>query len=258
MIFDFDDAIYTHDFFKTKVLTHMADAVIVCSRALAVWAGQYNTQVHLFHTSLKFSAYATYTKDYTEDAKPAVIGWVGTANNHYDNLWFLAAVLRTLVAETDVPFTFVLVGAGGNKNIYELFEHIPGLQTEFIDSLEWNNPESVPQEIQKFDIGVMPLVDKGEWNLARSSFKPLEYMACGVATVSSAVGEITNVIQDGVNGYLADSENEWVEKLGRLISDRELCATLGKAGQEHVRAHDCYETIVPRMVELINSINRDV
>ena len=256
MIFDFDDAIYMHDFFKTKVLTQMADAVIVCSQALAAWAKQYNKNVHIFHTSLKFSDYAKFTKNYEVESNPIVIGWVGTASNHCNNLRFLATVFEKLVKETENRFKFILMGAGRNNKIYKLFQDIPNLHVEFVDNLEWNNPESVPREIQKFDIGVMPLVGKNEWNLARSSFKPLEYMACGVATVSSAIGEITNVVQDGINGYLASSEDEWVEKLGRLINDRALRSALGTAGQMQVREHECYEAVIPRMIELINAVAR--
>jgi glycosyltransferase involved in cell wall biosynthesis len=255
MIFDFDDAIYTHDFYKTKTLTRMADAVIVCSRTLATWARQFNKNVHIIHTSLTFSAYERFTKNYSLSREPVVIGWVGTAKDHYKNLQFLVAVLEKLVKTTRIPFKFVLVGAEQNKKVHDLFKSLDDLEVEIVDSLDWSNAESVPRTIQKFDIGVMPLVGTGEWNLARSSFKPLEYMACGVATVSSAIGEITHVIQDGVNGYLAEDEDDWVSKLGRLLADRELCATIGKAGQAYMRANDSYEVIIPDMIKLINSLS---
>ncbi|MFI5260383.1 MAG: glycosyltransferase family 4 protein [Candidatus Paceibacteria bacterium] len=254
MVFDFDDAIYLYDSVKTKTLTRMADAVIVCSQVLAVWARQYNKDVSVFHTSLKYSAYAKFTKDYMTDSTPIVIGWVGTAKDHYKNLQLLATVLDGLLKKTKIPFKFVLIGAGQSKKVYDIFGDIPGLQVEFIDSLDWNNPESVPREIQKFDIGVMPLVDRDEWNLARSSFKPLEYMACGVATVCSAVGEITHVIQDGKNGFLADTEEEWIDKLNQLVSDKSLRMALGKSGQVHVRQNDCYEAIIPPIVSLLETL----
>jgi len=254
MVFDFDDAIYLYDSFKTKTFTKMANAVIVCSQTLAVWAQRYNKNVYVIHTSLKFSEYVKFTKDYATNIGPCVIGWVGTAKNHYKNLEFLAAVFEKLVNRTETPFKFVLIGAGQDKKVYELFQKIPGLNVEFIDDLEWSNPESVPREIQRFDIGVMPLADRDEWNLARSSFKPLEYMACGVATICSTVGEITDVIQDRVNGYLADSKDEWVEKLEKLMSDRELRAALGREGQKYVRENECYEAIIPRLITLLKSL----
>lgn len=258
MIFDFDDAIYMHDFYKTKKLTQMADVVIVCSRALEQWAKQYNKNVHIIHTTVKLSAYEKFTKNYARDIDPITIGWIGTAKFHYGNLEFLAAVLGKLVKKTQKPFMFTLVGAQQYRKVYDLFEKIPGLHATFVDSLEWNNPESIPKEIQSFDIGVNPLVEKSEWNLARSSFKPYEYMACGVANVTSNVGEITNVIRDGVNGMLADSADEWVEKLERLIVDKELRTKIGKAGQETMREYEAYEAVMPRMVGLINSLTAGI
>lgn len=251
MIFDFDDAIYIYDPFKTKVFTRMASAVFVGSNTLAAWAKQYNDTVYVFHTPLKFSLYAAHTKDYSVVREPLVIGWVGTARHHRRNLPLLADVLKKLVEESSVPFRFVFVGVWGFPEIKALFEDIPGLQVEFVEYLE---PQKLPAMIQSFDIGVMPLVGNDEWNRARSSFKPVEYMACGIATVSSSIGAITDIVKDGVNGYLARDENEWVEKLDLLLTDRGLRTRLGKSGQETVHERCCYEAVVPRMIEIFDSL----
>ena len=251
MIFDFDDAIYMHDPFKTKTFTKIADMVFICSRALDAWVRRYNQNVCIFHTTVKFAEYAKYTKDYSKDSSPIIIGWVGTARDHCKNLALLAEVFQKLLAETAVPFKFVLVGMWGYTKIKELFEPIKGLDVEFIDYLP---PGKMMETIQSFDIGVNPLVDKGEWNLARSSYKPYEYMACGLAQITSAVGEITYVVHDGINGFCADSVDEWVEKLKKLIESRALCAKLGKAGQETIRTQESYEVAIPRMIEIIKKI----
>src|SRR3989338_9066163 len=49
MIFDIDDPIFLHSFFKTMVFTRFADAVVVNHHALADWARQYNDNVHIVH-----------------------------------------------------------------------------------------------------------------------------------------------------------------------------------------------------------------
>ncbi|MEK7144818.1 MAG: glycosyltransferase family 4 protein [Patescibacteria group bacterium] len=251
MIFDFDDAIYMHDFYKTKKLTQMADAVFVCSRALEKWVRQYNQNVYIFHTTVKLAEYAKFTKDYSKDSSPIIIGWVGTAKDHYKNLGLLAEVFKKLLTQTTVPFKFVLVGMWGYTKIKELFEPITGLNIEFIDYLP---PTKMMETIQSFDIGVNPLLEKGEWNMSRSSYKPYEYMACGLAQITSAVGEITYVVHDDVDGYLADSVDEWVEKLKKLIESRELRARLGRGGQENIRREEAYEVMMPRMVDIITKL----
>ncbi len=254
MIFDLDDPIWTHSFFKTKVFTQMADAVIVCNHAQKEWALAFNKNVHIFHISLNLSAYEKFTKDYSGTQSPQILGWVGTAPEHVRNLEILADVFKKLVAKTKIPFKFVLIGALANEAVYALFQNIPGLSVEFIDELDWKNPESVPREIQKFDIGVLPHRSEGEWNQAKTSLKILEYMACGVASVASAFGEMPHIVVDGVNGYTAASTEEWVEKLQKLLSDVELRARLGAAGQKTVREQYSYDALIPRLVTLLQSL----
>ena len=47
-------------------------------------------------------------------------------------------------------------------------------------------------------------------------------MAAGIPTVMSPVGVNKEIIQDGKNGFLASSTEEWVEKLSLLIDSLEL------------------------------------
>ena len=255
MIFDFDDPVYVHTFFKTKIFTQMADAVITCTHGQATWARQYNSNVHIFHIVVDFPSYQKFTKDYTQRESPLTIGWVGTGPEHIRNLEILVPVFKKLLASTATTFRFLLIGALKNKGVYEMFQHIHGLEVEFIDSLDWTDPESVPREIQKFDIGVLPHRSDGEWNKNKTSLKNLEYMACGVATICSSFGEMPYVIEDGVNGYLAGSEEEWVEKLKNLLADKELRTRIGRAGQEHVRDNYSYDAVILRLMDLINSVS---
>ena len=62
MIFDFDDAIYQHSFLKTKILTKLADVIIVGSHSLRDWAKQYNKNVYIVPTCVKFEKYKKFHK----------------------------------------------------------------------------------------------------------------------------------------------------------------------------------------------------
>jgi glycosyltransferase involved in cell wall biosynthesis len=59
-------------------------------------------------------------------------------------------------------------------------------------------------------------------------------MACGIPVVASAVGVNRVIVQDGINGFLASSHREWVEKLGWLLSDAALREKLGRSGRETI------------------------
>lgn len=254
MIFDFDDPVYLHSYFKTKTFCRMADVVITCTHEQARFARQFNSRVHVLHIALDMAAYEAFSKDYSLRREHCTIGWVGTAPEHYYNLSQLADVFKRLGGA--IPFTFVLIGSLGERKVYDLFSDIPGCETQFIDALDWNNKESVPREIQQFDIGVLPHRRDGEWNKGKSSFKVLEYMACGVPVVSSSFGELPYIISDGVNGLLAETQEEWVEKLRSLLLDQSLRERLGRAGQARVREAYCFDAIIPRLIEVINVAKR--
>jgi hypothetical protein len=59
-------------------------------------------------------------------------------------------------------------------------------------------------------------------------------MGVGVPVVGSPVGVNSDIIQDGVNGFLAGNDDEWVEKLSRLIEDAGLRREMGLRGRKTV------------------------
>ncbi|MDP2665686.1 MAG: hypothetical protein Q8P23_03595, partial [bacterium] len=60
MIFDFDDPVYVHSYFKTKVFAQLADAVIVSTHRQAEWARQFNDNVHFVHFAISTVPYEKY------------------------------------------------------------------------------------------------------------------------------------------------------------------------------------------------------
>lgn len=254
MIFDFCDPVYIVNPFKTKFLTRMADAVVVSSHVQVVWARQFNKNVHLIHISLDSSIYKKFMKKYPSTTGPLTIGWLGTASQHIFNLEILASVFRKLLATTDIPFRFLLIGAFNDRQVYEMFQRIPHLDVRFIDKLDYTDPESAPREIQTFDIGVVPQRNDSAWNKGKTSMKVLEYMACAVPTIVSAFGEMPYLIEDSINGYIAASEDEWVDKLTRLLRDPLLREKLGRAGQATIQERYSFDAILPQVVQVINSL----
>jgi glycosyltransferase involved in cell wall biosynthesis len=253
MIFDFDDPIYVHSFFKTKIFTQLADAVVVATHRQAEWARQYNKHVHLVYFVIDPTPYEKFSKDFTIEPERPIIGWLGTGPEHLKNLPILVPVFKRLVAQ-GIPFTFILIGAFKNPKVYGLFGDIPGLEVKFIDRIDYIDPDAAPKEIRKFDIGVVPHQSEGEWNKGKTSMKILEYMACRVPAVVSAFGEMPYIIKDGENGFTAANEDEWVEKLSRLLKDASLRAELGRAGQKTVREQYSFDVVAPQMVQVINSV----
>lgn len=254
MIFDFDDPVYLHSFLKTKIFSQLADAVIVCTHGQKEWALRYNKNVYRVHIALEHTVYEKYTNQYASVPATPVIGWVGSGPEHVRNLAILAGVFRRLLEE-HLSFQFVLIGSVGSQKVYDVFA-IPGLNVQFIDALDWTDTDAVPREIQKFDIGVIPHQHEGAWNESKSSFKVLEYMACGVATVCSRFGEMPYIIDDGVSGLLPRTEDEWVAALKKVLADPTLRRRLGQDGQTKVRTMYSFEAILPQLEKIILEVGK--
>lgn len=251
-IFDFDDAIFLekgHCTLKTKIIVKYADVVIVGSHFLKEYAIKLNKNVFIITTLLD-----TERIYLPQPNKPAsdevVIGWTGSPV-HYENLKILVHPLQRLVNE-QYNIRLILLGLSGNKKIRKLFEQIRGLKSSFIDFLPWDNPREVVRFIQNFDIGVMPLTES-EWNKGKDAYKAKEYMACGVATLCSAVGENNYIIKDGINGLLASNESEWYEKLKKLITDLKYRDKIARGGRLYIEKECSYKTFVPKIMEIIQS-----
>jgi glycosyltransferase involved in cell wall biosynthesis len=50
----------------------------------------------------------------------------------------------------------------------------------------------------------------------------------------SAIGVNPEIINDGVNGFLANTEEEWVNKISQLIESFELRKKMGMSGRETI------------------------
>jgi len=59
------------------------------------------------------------------------------------------------------------------------------------------------------------------------------------------------IIEDGVNGFLANTEEEWIEKLSRLIEDPGLRMRMGKAGRKTIEERFSLKYNAPRFYQVI-------
>jgi glycosyltransferase involved in cell wall biosynthesis len=88
-------------------------------------------------------------------------------------------------------------------------------------------------DLCSFRVGIMPLPDD-PWTRGKCGVKLLQYMAAGVPVVCSPVGANAEIVQDGVNGYLARGDDEWVSRIDELLADPARCRELGAAGRRTV------------------------
>lgn len=231
LVFDFDDSIWLLDTSsanrkwawlksekKTGEIIGVSDMVFAGNSYLASYAKQFNKNVKIIPTTIDTDIFKR-TVPYP-DNKNVCIGWSGsiTTIKHFEQaLPFLKAIKEKYGDRV----SFKVMGD-------ETYEN-PELG---IKGLPWNASTEVEQ-LQSFDIGIMPLPDD-EWVKGKCGLKGLSYMAVEVPTVMSAVGVNPEIISDGENGFLAGSNDEWISQLSKLIDSYELRKKLGLAGRKTV------------------------
>jgi glycosyltransferase involved in cell wall biosynthesis len=55
--------------------------------------------------------------------------------------------------------------------------------------------------------------------------------------IASDVGPYRDYVIDGVNGFLVDTEAEWIDRLELLIADTDLRTSMGAQAREHAKAY---------------------
>ncbi len=255
IIFDIDDAVYLYSYssyLRVKILMKMADAVIAGSYSLVKWAKRYNNNVYYVPTCIPFGLYDRYSVLKRADNNILNIGWIGKGIDHCENLELLIPVFEKLIKD-NINFKFILVGSQRETKVYSLFNKVKELNVEFIDELNWRDSEEVPRVIQKFDIGLMPLMDT-QWNQNKCAFKAVECMACGVSTIVSPIGENNYLISDGENGFLAGSFEEWDSKIKKLAQDHDLRSKIGNKARETIKKKYSYEAVIDIYINIIKKI----
>ena len=103
------------------------------------------------------------------------------------------------------------------------------------------------------DIGLMPLPED-PWAKGKCGLKALQYMALGIPSVCSPVGVNCEIIQDGENGFLAATPEEWVDKLELLIRSVETRRKLGSAGRATVETDYSARVQAPRVQRIFEDV----
>jgi glycosyltransferase involved in cell wall biosynthesis len=260
IVFDFDDAIFLPSVSdanrliaalkqpqKVASIIRASDHVITGNEYLAGYARQFNRAVTTIPTSVDTSLFVpsrngsenSEGKSKSKRSSGPVVGWIGSPTTG-SYIRSLSAVLRRVHERH--PFVLRVSGAG------EPFE-VPGVAVQ-------NEPWALDREVELFntcDVGVYPLADD-EWSKGKCGFKAIEFMACGVPVIASAVGVNCEIIRDGVNGFLASTEDEWVVKLGRLLSDPALRRTFADAGRRTIEAGYSLHVNAPRLAATLRGV----
>lgn len=223
IIFDFDDSIWLQnvseanrywawvkDPGKTSKIITIADLVFAGNAYLADYAGRFNPNVTVVPTTIDTSEYQPPP---FRSEGPICIGWSGsiTTIQHFK---YAIPALQILKAKYGDRIHIRVIGDSSYAE--------PSLD---VVGLPWRK-ETELADLAAMDIGIMPLPDD-EWSRGKCGLKGLQYMGIGLPAVMSPVGVNSDIIEDGRNGFLASTTDEWVDKLSLLIDNSDLRRKMG-------------------------------
>ncbi|HWP00786.1 MAG TPA: glycosyltransferase family 4 protein [Methylococcus sp.] len=251
-VVDYDDAVFHHydrhpnPLIRT-VLGRKIDAVMhhaqvvlagndyLAQRAVAAGA----RRVEILPTTVDLAQYPEprFATEYPSQ-ETVTIGWIGTPVTAA----YLQALLEPLreLARTTPNTRFLWIGAGSGS------PDLPRSQ-----SVPWSQADE-SELLHSLDVGIMPLPDQA-WERGKCGYKLIQYMACGKAVVASPVGVNREIVEHGVDGFLASSENEWIASLRSLIVNPSLRRHMGMAARKKVVRRYSLQSQIDRL----SSIFRD-
>lgn len=253
IIYDFDDAIFlpnaspSNNYIerfknsdKISKIIGLSDHVIVGNRYLYDFTHKFNKNITIIPTPIDENIYLPETSRPLKDM--ITVGWIGSSTTAMF-LGLFKDMLKELSAKyKNVQFLIV----GGTL-------HIDGLSN--IINRDWFL-ERERHDLKEFDIGIMPMPDN-EWTKGKCGFKAILYMSMGIPCVCSPIGVNKEIIIDGVNGFLADTQSEWIAKLSLLIDDPKLRQSIGLAGRETVEEKYSVRVNAPRFLEVLQKVYRN-
>lgn len=247
-VVDYDDAVFhrydKHALFLVRKLLGKKIDDVMRNAALVVVGNEYLAdharkaraqRVEILPSVVDVNSY--HLKQHQESSV-FNIGWIGSpVTARY--LHLVQEVIDRLNREADIRM--VLVGAGTESPF-------PGIPTQM---LPWSEEKERTFSLE-IDAGIMPLVD-GPFERGKCGYKLVQYMAGGIPVVASPIGINQKIVEPQINGYLAESTEDWLMALRSLRDHVELRARMGTAGHQKAKKLYNLHVTAPRIFDLLST-----
>lgn len=225
---------YLKFFGKVGTICRLSQVAIVNSKQHAEYARRFTDNVVVIPSVIDGDLYPGRS---TRTPGAVRIGWSGSATT-VANLQMVAGALREISLRDDVSLRFI----GTDR------APIPGLRCE---ARAWRADTEVA-DLQQFDVGLLP-VPLTPWNERKFFLKLVQYMALGIPAVCTPLGSALDVVEPGVTGFLAETHEDWVGSLERLVENEELRERMGIEAARRARERFTLEANAGRIIEAFRS-----
>lgn len=246
-VLDYDDAVFhCYDEHRSPVIRAMladkhpllmkgAALVMVGNPYLAEFAQRAGARhVEIIPTVIDLARYPLEECERPKTQALPCVGWIGQRSTA-SFLAPYASLFERLSGEGGARFSAIGIDA---QNL--------GLP---MDSIPWFEQTEVAS-IASFDIGIMPLMDES-FERGKCGYKLIQYMACGLPVVASPVGVNKDIVEHGINGFLAETPEQWEQALRTLLVDPGLRQRMGQAGRRKIEQQYSIQVTGPRVAQLL-------
>ncbi len=246
ILFDFDDALSLEGFYSKRISEHRLEAILKAAN-LVITSSAYNADyvrgkchhTEIIASSVDINRYRA--KSSHRHPPPVIIGWIGSPSTT-PYLMGIGSVLCELGRKHSIKVHTI----GADRRF-----RLPDVE---VVHKSWSEQTEV-NDLLECDIGIMPLPDN-EWTRGKGGYKLLQYMAAGLPVIASPVTINCEIVQDGLNGFLATTEQEWLEKLSLLIEDGSLRESMGQKGRAFVEQRYSAEKAYRQLADALTAVRK--
>lgn len=183
-----------------------ADTITVSTPFLYVYYSTLHPDVRLIRNGIDPAMFLPLRE---QQHRPAV-GWMGSLGWRSEDVETMGGWLPDFIERNKLRFHH-----GGHVDRFGYAYTRIGVKREFC-SIQPMVPMTRLRSIMDFDIGLVPL-NPIPFNEAKSCLKGLEYAASGIPFVARGLPEYARIAAEGI-GEVAESDEEWLEAMNRLLS----------------------------------------
>lgn len=235
----------------TRNTAKNAAACIAASHLLVDYLKQYNSKVFYIPTGVDTKLFCVSNRIQNNSIK---FVWTGViwGQEIYDNVVFVLDCFAQ-VYQRHKGIELQIIGAGQRmpeikKIIQEQYNYIP------VKVINWVPYHRMPEYLNNVHIGLFPLTQNTLWTQSKSPTKVFEYMAMELPVVASMTGEVTHLITDGMNGFLAKDKEEFIAKMELLIENSDLRIKIGQNARDEVVKNYSLEILGERLYQNLSDV----
>lgn len=219
---------------------HCVDGVVAISRPivdLLVNAGVEGEKIRLIYSGIDPSLYRARSHPSAPGSNRKVVGTVAMLEKRKGHTYLFEAAC--LLKDKGFKFQWQLAGDGSLRAELEAMVGRLHLKDEVVFR---GFLSDIPNFLSEIDLFVLPSLREG------LGVSVLEAMAAGKAVVASDVGGLSELIVDGVSGFLvppADAK-ALAAAIGKLLREPTLARAMGRRGAERVAQYFTFDQMAAK------------